>query len=134
MPNTRIDLKIPLLTQNQHSVADRHVREVPLGDSGTRYSITSSARCCRMSGTSSPSAFAVLRLTIISNLLGKLTGRSAGFPPLRILSTYAAVSRKNAPAEYDIRPPERGTDAADENEGSRCFVVRSMASLRTRLP
>jgi hypothetical protein len=35
-------------------------------------------------GTVRPSALAVLRLTISSNLVGCITGRSAGFAPLRI--------------------------------------------------
>jgi hypothetical protein len=51
---------------------------------GHRYSITSSARCWSCNDTSRPSAFAVLRLTTNSNLLGCMTGRLAGFSPLRI--------------------------------------------------
>ena len=35
-----------------------------------------------------PSALAVLRLMINSNFVGCSTGRSLGFAPLRILSTY----------------------------------------------
>src|SRR4029450_2242883 len=46
-----------------------------------RYSITSSARASRVGGTSMPSAFAVLRLMINKNLVGKATGRSAGLAP-----------------------------------------------------
>src|SRR5207245_689377 len=38
-------------------------------------------------GMSRPSAFAVLRLTISSYLVGACTGRSAGFSPLRMRST-----------------------------------------------
>src|SRR6266511_4915300 len=52
-----------------------------------RYSITSSARASRLSGTVRPSALAVLRLMTSSNLVGACTGRSAGFSPLRIRST-----------------------------------------------
>src|SRR6266700_4835957 len=55
------------------------------------YSITSSARVRRLGGISRPSAFAVLRLMTNSNLVGNSTGRSAGFAPLRILSTRAAA-------------------------------------------
>jgi hypothetical protein len=51
------------------------------------YSITSSARARIEGGIVSPSAFAVLRLTTSSNLVGCWTGRSAGFAPFRILST-----------------------------------------------
>jgi hypothetical protein len=52
-----------------------------------RYSITWSARPSSDGGIVSPSAFAVLRLITSSNLVGCSTGRSAGFVPLRILST-----------------------------------------------
>ena len=51
------------------------------------YSITSSARASSAGGTSSPSAFAVVRLMTRSNLVGACTGRSAGFSPLRMRST-----------------------------------------------
>src|SRR5215471_6341439 len=48
------------------------------------HSITSSAMASTPGGISRPSAFAVLRLMISSNLVGAITGRSAGFSPLRI--------------------------------------------------
>jgi hypothetical protein len=48
------------------------------------YSITSSASESRLSEILMPSAFAVLRLITVSNLVGCRTGRSAGFAPLRI--------------------------------------------------
>ena len=51
------------------------------------YSITSSARTSSVGGISRPSAFAVIRLTASSNLVGCSTGRSAGFAPRRSLST-----------------------------------------------
>src|SRR5262249_53429695 len=51
------------------------------------HSITSSARASRVAGTVRPSAFAILRLTTSSYLVGACTGRSAGFSPLRIRST-----------------------------------------------
>src|SRR5262245_19187373 len=51
------------------------------------HSITSSARARNVSGMTRPSALAVLRLMISSNLVGKVTGRSAGLAPLSILST-----------------------------------------------
>src|SRR5262249_44630311 len=57
------------------------------------HSITSSARASSVAGTSRPSALAVLRLISISNLVGCSTGRSAGFAPLKILSTYSAARR-----------------------------------------
>src|SRR5262245_20846817 len=51
------------------------------------HSITSSARCWRIQGTSRPSALAVLRLSTNSYLVGACTGRSAGFSPLKMRST-----------------------------------------------
>ena len=48
------------------------------------HSITSSARCCRNKGTSRPSALAVLRLITSSNFVDCITGKSAGFSPLRM--------------------------------------------------
>src|SRR5262245_66675275 len=53
------------------------------------HSITSSAAVCNVSGTVGPSALAVLRLMISSNLLGFGTGRSAGFSPFNMRCTYA---------------------------------------------
>src|SRR6185503_17301119 len=54
----------------------------------TFHSITSSARASSVGGTVRPSAFAVLRLMISSYFVGACTGRSAGFSPLRMRSTY----------------------------------------------
>jgi hypothetical protein len=50
------------------------------------HSITSSAICWRCTGTSRPSALAVLRLIRNSNLVGCSTGRSPGLAPFSILS------------------------------------------------
>src|SRR5262249_49144934 len=71
------------------------------------HSITSSASCWRCRGTSRPIAFAVLRLITSSNLVGACAGRSAGFAPLRMRSTYEAERRKISAESgpYDIRPP-----------------------------
>jgi hypothetical protein len=55
------------------------------------YSITSSASCWTNAGTVSPSNLAVLRLMASSKFVGACTGRSAGFSPLRIRSTYDAA-------------------------------------------
>ena len=51
------------------------------------HSITSSARASSIGGTVRPSAFAVFRLIASSNLVGCITGRSAGFSPLRMRPT-----------------------------------------------
>ena len=40
-----------------------------------------------------PSALAVIRLTTRSNLAGCSTGRSEGFVPRKILSTYSPARR-----------------------------------------
>src|SRR5512133_1255606 len=50
------------------------------------HSITSSARASNDGGTVRPSALAVVRLMMRSNLVGCSTGISAGFVPRRILS------------------------------------------------
>src|SRR6266436_3386947 len=47
------------------------------------YSITWSARASNVAGTSMPSVLAVFRLITSSNLIGLVTGRSAGFSPFR---------------------------------------------------
>src|ERR1043166_154887 len=52
------------------------------------YSMTSSARCCKINGTSRPSVFAVAILTTNSSVVGSCTGRSAGFAPPSILPVY----------------------------------------------
>src|SRR5262249_61791330 len=52
--------------------------------------LTDAARA-RRRGDSSPSAFAVFRLTTSSYLVGACTGRSAGFVPLRMRSTKLAA-------------------------------------------
>src|SRR6185437_11874300 len=57
------------------------------------HSIASSAWASRSGGTVRPSVLAVLRLITNSNLVGCSTGRSAGFAPLRILSTYQTPVR-----------------------------------------
>jgi len=45
------------------------------------YSMTSSASASNVAGTSTASAFAVLRLMTNSNLFDCMTGRSLGFSP-----------------------------------------------------
>src|SRR5262249_46256862 len=49
------------------------------------HSITSSARASSVGGTSRPSTCAVCKLMTNSNLVGRATGSSPGFSPLRIL-------------------------------------------------
>ena len=59
----------------------------------TPHSMTSSARPSTVGGIVRPSALAVLRLISSSNFVGCSTGRSPGWAPLRILSTYPAARR-----------------------------------------
>ena len=61
-----------------------------------RHSITSSARNKYDAGIVSPIALAALRLMTISYLVGSCTGRSCGFAPLRIRSTYDAPLRNRS--------------------------------------
>src|SRR5262245_15509047 len=58
---------------------------------GRRYSITSSARASSVAGTVMPSALAVFILMTSWKRVGCSTGKSAGWAPLRILSTYTAA-------------------------------------------
>jgi len=59
--------------------------------STTDHLMTRSARTSTFCGIVNPICFAVLRLITISYFVGCSTGRSAGFAPLRILSTYLAA-------------------------------------------
>jgi hypothetical protein len=69
--------------------------------SGTRYSITWSARNKIDCGIVRPSALAVLRLITRSILVGCSTGKSAGLPPGRRISSFSDV-----PQAYDL-PKDR---------------------------
>src|SRR5882672_8223315 len=51
------------------------------------YSMTSSASPSNVGGIVSSSSFAVLRLMIISNLVGRITGKSEGFSPRKMRPT-----------------------------------------------
>src|SRR5262249_53885084 len=69
-----------------------HGRDVPEPDVSkcsktVTYSITSSARASRVGGRFRPSALAVLRLMLSSNLVGCSTGKSAALTPR---STFTA--------------------------------------------
>ncbi|MBM2844101.1 MAG: merR-type protein [Anaerolineales bacterium] len=66
-----------------HEAASQRADELP----PRGHWMTSSARSRSDCGIVSPSAFAVLRLITSSNFVGCPMGRSAGFVPLRILST-----------------------------------------------
>src|SRR6266404_3151707 len=74
--------------------ADRIALSRRRNDRGSQcnHSITS-ARSRSDCGIVSPSAFAVLALITSSNFVGCSMGRSPGFAPLSILSTYCAPRR-----------------------------------------
>src|SRR5215468_9876491 len=97
------------------------------------HSITSSARASSVGGMVRPSALAVIRLMTRSNLVGCSTGRSAGFAPRRILSTYSAARRKRSGkfGPYDIRPPASTYSRMSDNVGSR--EPNATVLIRTRL-
>jgi hypothetical protein len=78
----------------------RHVRSAPnnglmsdVAGEKNHHSNTSSARTSTDGGMAMPSAFAVLAFTASSNLVGCSTGRSAGFAPLRTLTTIVPACR-----------------------------------------
>ena len=59
----------------------------------TCYFMTLSARASTFGGIVRPICLAALRLITNSNFVGCSTGKSAGFVPLRILSTWTATRR-----------------------------------------
>src|SRR5262249_55572191 len=103
------------ISHNRHTGLLRPCRRGPCGcraaeqrdERAPFHSITSSARAMSVAGTSRPIALAALRLITSSYLVGACPGRSAGFSPLRMRSTYWAAERnwlaRSDP--YDIRPP-----------------------------
>jgi hypothetical protein len=80
---------------------------MPQGGHPPHHSITSSARARSVEGTSRPRTLAAFRLITSSYLFGACTGRSAGFSPFRIRSTYRAARRYCSirSGSYEIRPP-----------------------------
>src|SRR5262245_50790738 len=70
-----------------HSIKSGLMRRKQTDGMDQGYSITSSARARNVGGISIPSALAVFRLITNSNLVGCITGKSAGLSPLRILPT-----------------------------------------------
>jgi hypothetical protein len=70
-----------------HGVSSVPQAAVSIRSKAVLYSITSSASNCIEFGTESPSALAVLKLIMNSNVAACKTGNSAGFSPLRIRPT-----------------------------------------------
>ena len=106
-------VKVALAFRRAYEYAVLHHASPPRGDCGPG-SIEEVRRHCNTQSTRSPSvvsgatsraghavvgmvrpsALAVLRLMASSNFVGCSTGRSAGWAPFRILSTYVAARRK----------------------------------------
>jgi hypothetical protein len=79
----------PTVSQrNRRSRAQSCIEAFRTFKSPTGYWITSSAKANSPSRIVSPSGLAVLRLMMNSYLVGSITGRSAGFAPLRIRLAY----------------------------------------------
>src|SRR5262249_31526769 len=116
---SQIDLDtqlVRLTRQRLHQLRIAHALELVRTPVGRRrsadaerapHSITSSARAMRVGGNSRPSALAVFKLMTSSYLVGVCTGRSAGFSPLRMRSTYVAARRKLSvrSTPWDSKPP-----------------------------
>jgi hypothetical protein len=77
----------PQLAKGALSLSNSNPPQGGYWRTASAYSITSSACSSTDCGIVSPIALAVFMLTTSSNLVGCSTGRSAGFAPLRILST-----------------------------------------------
>src|SRR5262249_43160088 len=96
------------------------------GDHGA-YWITSSARSSSEGATVRPSAFAVLRLTMNSNFVGRSMGRSAGLAPLRIFPVKEP--RRRYPSArlgpYAMRQPATAFSRNIEIVGSRLVTPRA---------
>src|SRR5262249_62095629 len=83
-------------------------------------------------GPSRPSAVAVVRLTMRSNLVGCSTGRSPALAPRRILSTYSAARRYwlGRFDPYDIRAPASTNSRELAVVGSRAASAKVWIRLR----
>src|SRR5262245_35096686 len=109
MESCEARLSFSIIGDGIHEYADpphprllRPCREWPRGRSAAEqrdevapphHSITGSACASTDGGRSSPSAFAVVRLMVRSNLVGCSTGMSAGLTPRRTLSINSALRR-----------------------------------------
>src|SRR5262245_46607704 len=71
----------------------RHAAEQRDEVAALHHSITSSAMASSPGGKLRPNTLAVLRLITNSNLVDWMTGRSAGFSPLRIRPVYTPAWR-----------------------------------------
>src|SRR5262250_3963505 len=106
--------------------------QMPQGGHPPHHSITSSARASSVGGTSKPKALAVFRLTTNSNLVPCCTGRSAGFAPLRILSTKLAERYHMSLmlAEYENRQPASAISRTPQISGRRWRAAAAAIAAR----
>src|SRR5262249_10053187 len=90
--------------------------------------ITLSARTSTFGGIVRPICLAVFRLMMNANLVGCSTGRSAGFAPFRILSTYLAAPRDCSKGfgPYDMRPPASANTLSGYIAGSLFLAAKFM--------
>src|SRR5262249_49952263 len=80
-------LRAPRKRRRSRRAAEQRDEDAPV------HSISSSARSKKSRLIVSSNALAVLRLITSSNFVGVCTGKSEGFAPLRMRSTYSAARR-----------------------------------------
>jgi hypothetical protein len=90
--NARVSFKLTARTMVNRRKACRSESKKQYGNQ-LPHLITLSARASTLGGIVRPICLAAFRLMMNSNFIGCSTGRSAGFAPFRILSTYVAARR-----------------------------------------
>ena len=88
------------------------------------HSITSSARASNWGGVVIPSAFAVFELMTSSNLVGCSIGRSPGFAPCNILSTYSVARAKLLLRSLAGAPPSSRCGSNGETVNAGTFIYQ----------
>lgn len=98
--------------------AARSLMESRHGAAGRCYSITSSAATRSVCGMEMAKAFAACRFITSSNLVGSITGSSAGFSPLRMRPVRQIAS---GPIQTGDEPdPDRVSRNIKDNRNRRC--------------
>jgi hypothetical protein len=99
------------------------------------HSITSSARASTVGGMVRPSAFAVLRLTIRSYLVGACSGRSSRFAAAGIRAACDAPQHEaNVLAPFRQTRPGRQTVWPSEPKGCDAILITAALAGRARRP
>jgi hypothetical protein len=88
------------------------------------HSITSSARASNWGGMVIPSAFAVFELMTSPNLVGCSIGRSPGFAPCNILSTYSVARAKLLLRSLAGAPPSSRCGSNRETVNAGTFIYQ----------